>query len=128
MPVSDDDLAHLLRRTEFVVRPDRFAFLKTKATLAEVVDDILNISLNGNPPLPAYFQSEDTASGWNQYVDGVLVLAEQHARQATPVPGEDDAVLARSLRQCLVRCRRELPHDAADCRCTERTPSATSMT
>ncbi|MEY2400875.1 MAG: hypothetical protein QOJ08_986, partial [Ilumatobacteraceae bacterium] len=68
MPVSDDDLAHLLRRTEFVVRPARFAALKAKATLAEVVDDIIDFAPNGNPPLPANFQSEG-ASGWQQYVD-----------------------------------------------------------
>jgi uncharacterized protein (DUF1800 family) len=68
VPVSDDDLAHLLRRTEFVVRPERLAYLRTLPTLAAVVEDIINISLNGNPPLPAYFQSEDTASGWDQYV------------------------------------------------------------
>ena len=70
MPVSDDDLAHLLRRTEFVVRPARFASLKAMATLAEVVDDIIDFAPNGNPPLPAYFQSEDTNSGWDQYVEG----------------------------------------------------------
>jgi uncharacterized protein (DUF1800 family) len=68
VPVSDDDLAHLLRRTEFVVRPDRLAFLKTKATLAEVVDDVINIALNGSPPLPANFLSEG-ADSWQQYVD-----------------------------------------------------------
>ncbi|MBK5334212.1 MAG: DUF1800 domain-containing protein [Ilumatobacteraceae bacterium] len=69
MAVPDDDLAHLLRRTEFVVRPSRLAYLKTLPTLAAVVDDIINISANGNPALPAYFQSEDTSNGWNQYVD-----------------------------------------------------------
>jgi uncharacterized protein (DUF1800 family) len=68
VPVSDDDLAHLLRRTEFVVRPARFAALKAKATLAEVVEDIIDLAPNGNPPLPAQFQSEG-ASGWQQYVD-----------------------------------------------------------
>ena len=67
MPVSDDDLAHLLRRTEFVVRPERLAYLKTKATLAEVVDDVIAISLNGNPPLSAEFQTEG-ANSWDQYV------------------------------------------------------------
>ena len=68
MPVSDDDLAHLLRRTEFVVRPERMAALRLLPTLAAVVEDIINPAPNGNVALPAYFQSEDTASGWNQYV------------------------------------------------------------
>ena len=57
MAVSDDDLAHLLRRTEFVVRPERLAYLKTLPTLADVVNDITNIGLNGAPALPANFQS-----------------------------------------------------------------------
>jgi uncharacterized protein (DUF1800 family) len=66
--VSDDDLAHLLRRTEFVVRPERLTYLKTLPTLADVVNDITNIGLNGSPALPATFQSE-AADGWQQYVD-----------------------------------------------------------
>jgi uncharacterized protein (DUF1800 family) len=66
--VSDDDLAHLLRRTEFVVRPERLAFLKTLPSIVEVVEDIINVSPNGNPPLPAYYQSEDVDHGWEQYV------------------------------------------------------------
>ena len=37
MAVSDDDLAHLLRRTEFVVRPSRLAYLKTLPTLGAVL-------------------------------------------------------------------------------------------
>ena len=70
MPVSDDDLAHLLRRTEFVVRPDRLAYLRTLPTLAEVVDDIINIGLNGNPPLPADLATDPPPDGgWDQYVN-----------------------------------------------------------
>jgi uncharacterized protein (DUF1800 family) len=67
--VSDDDLAHLLRRTEFVVRPGRINYLRTLATLADVVEDIINVGLNGAPALPAYFNSADPDS-WNQYVQG----------------------------------------------------------
>ena len=72
MAVSDDDLAHLLRRTEFVVRPSRLAELKLLdlTTYAAAVDNVLDIGLNGNPPLPASFQSEDPVSNWDQYVDG----------------------------------------------------------
>ncbi len=70
MPVSDDDLAHLLRRTEFVVRPARLAELKTLdlTTYDAVVNNVMNVGLNGNPALPAEFQSEG-ANGWEQYVD-----------------------------------------------------------
>jgi hypothetical protein len=67
--VSDDDLAHLLRRTEFVVRPGRLAELKALdlSSYAAAVENVLNIGLNGSPSLPAYFQSEDTTSSWDQY-------------------------------------------------------------
>ena len=70
MAVSDDDLAHLLRRTEFVVRPTRLAELKLLdlTTYDAVVDNVLNTGLNGTPALPVYFQSEDPASSWDQYV------------------------------------------------------------
>ena len=70
MAVSDDDLAHLLKRTEFVVRPGRLAELKLLdlTTYDAVVNNVINVALNGNPGLPAYFQSEDTVSSWDQYV------------------------------------------------------------
>ncbi|HEY7625557.1 MAG TPA: DUF1800 domain-containing protein [Ilumatobacteraceae bacterium] len=70
MAVSDEDLAHLLRRTEFVVRPSRLAELKTLdlTSYAAAVENVINVGLNGAPALPAYFQSEDTNSGWDQYV------------------------------------------------------------
>jgi len=68
--VSDDDLAHLLRRTEFVVRPSRLAELKALdlSTYAAAVENVLGVGLNGSAPLPAYFMSEDPVSGWDQYV------------------------------------------------------------
>jgi len=68
--VSDDDLAHLLRRTEFVVRPSRLAELKALdlTNYAAVVENVLDVGLNGSPPLPDYFNSEDPVSGWDQYV------------------------------------------------------------
>ena len=70
MAVSDDDLAHLLRRTEFVVRPSRLAELKALdlTTYAAAVENVLDVGLNGSPPLPPYFMSEDPVSGWDQYV------------------------------------------------------------
>ena len=64
------DIAHLLRRTEFVARPQRMAELAGR-TLAEAVDNVLDLSANGNPQLPDYLQSEDTSDGWNQYVVAV---------------------------------------------------------
>jgi uncharacterized protein (DUF1800 family) len=59
---------HLLRRTEFVVRPTRLRRLsRPDVTLAEAVDDVLNFSLN--PPAvlnldPERWQSRDEALQW----------------------------------------------------------------
>ncbi len=61
------DVAHLLRRTEFVVKPDRLAALSA-LSIAAAVDNVLDVSLNGTPPLPGYLQSEDEEDGWGQYV------------------------------------------------------------
>ena len=83
MAVSDDDLAHLLRRTEFVVRPERFSYQKTLSTLADVVNDITNIGLNGSPALPANFQSE-AADGWQQYVDACSFWINNMVSKARP--------------------------------------------
>src|SRR5438046_2972441 len=68
---TDDNLAHLLRRTESVVRPDRLAALHGKGTLAAAVDDVLDIGQNvprvGVGPTP-YFDVADTSGGnWPQY-------------------------------------------------------------
>ena len=83
MAVSDDDLAHLLRRTEFVVRPGRLAELQALPTLAQVVDNVINIGLNGSPALPANFQSE-AADGWQQYVDACSFWINNMITKARP--------------------------------------------
>ena len=44
------DIAHLLRRTEFVVRPERLNALVGLSREA-AVDDVVNIGLNGNPQM-----------------------------------------------------------------------------
>ncbi len=66
MAISTADLAHLLRRTEFVVRPARLSELAT-LTRPQAVADIVNFAPNGNPQLPANLTNEDTFSGWEQY-------------------------------------------------------------
>ncbi len=65
MAIPPDDLAHLLRRTEFVARPDRVAALSSM-DLAAVVDDILNVDMAATTPtsLTTY-----NPSGWEQYVE-----------------------------------------------------------
>ncbi|MEO8264304.1 MAG: DUF1800 domain-containing protein [Ilumatobacteraceae bacterium] len=86
MAVSDDDLAHLLRRTEFVVRPSRLAELKLGdlTTPDAAVDNVLNTGLNGAPALPAYFQSEDPVSNWNQYVTACSFWVNNMLNTARP--------------------------------------------
>ncbi len=64
------DIAHLLRRTEFVVRPQRLADLSAMS-IAAAVDDVLDIARNGDPQLPVYLQTHDANSSWDQYVYAV---------------------------------------------------------
>ncbi len=62
------DIAHLLRRTEFVARPTRVSEL-TALTLAQAVDNVLDFGLNGNAPLPASLGGPPPGGNWNQYVE-----------------------------------------------------------
>ena len=64
------DIAHLLRRTEFVVKHARLSAL-TPLTLAQAVDDVLDFSQNGNPQLPTEFTTHDENNSWGQYVNAV---------------------------------------------------------
>ena len=66
--VSPSDLRHLLRRAEFVARPERMAELAS-LTLEQAVDDVLDVAPNGSPQLPA--GSTDPAPGdrWMQYAN-----------------------------------------------------------
>ncbi len=59
-------VAHLLRRTEYVARPDRVAALSA-GTLAAAVDDVLNFSPTP-VPLPAFIDHNIAGQGWDQYV------------------------------------------------------------
>ena len=73
----DEHLKHLLRRTEFVVRPQRLAHLQTLPDWEAAVDDVLD--LRGNSLWPgrgpnAYFDNVDLTGengaydgGWKQY-------------------------------------------------------------
>jgi uncharacterized protein (DUF1800 family) len=60
------DIAHLLRRTEFVARPARVSALSGLG-LAAAVDDILDISRNGTPQVPPSLQVHDPSRGGEQY-------------------------------------------------------------
>ena len=60
------DIAHLLRRTEFVAKPARMAEL-VPLTIAEAVDDILDIGRNATPQLPDHLLTDDSANRWEQF-------------------------------------------------------------
>ncbi len=62
------DIAHLLRRTEFVVKPARLAELTALATREQAVDNVLDFTANGNPQLPANLLYHDDNNGWEQFV------------------------------------------------------------
>jgi uncharacterized protein (DUF1800 family) len=62
------DVAHLLRRTEFVVKPARLSALSALPSIDAVVDDVLNTDLNGVTSLPGQFTYHDDDHGWEQYV------------------------------------------------------------
>ena len=60
-----ENIAHLLRRTEFVARPERVAALQG-LNRDQAVDNVL--AFPPTPPLPAYYDSHDnTRMGWKQY-------------------------------------------------------------
>lgn len=85
MALSADDIAHLLRRTEFVVKPARLAELIAKPSMAAAVDDVLNVSLNANPQVPAKFLTQDEENGWQQYVDAHNWWADSMLSRARPI-------------------------------------------
>jgi len=65
---TPDDIAHLLRRAEFVVKPARASELQALPSIAACVDNVLAIEANGNPQLPVYLQTLDEEDSWGQYV------------------------------------------------------------
>jgi uncharacterized protein (DUF1800 family) len=75
------DIAHLLRRAEFVVRPERLTQLVGLSRDA-AVDDVLAIGLNGNPQMDPYLLREDTVDGWKQYTFACDWWIERMARGA----------------------------------------------
>lgn len=59
------DIAHLLRRTEFVARPARVSQLSA-LSLADAVNDVLDLSPNANPTVPPELAVENTSDNWGQ--------------------------------------------------------------
>lgn len=65
---SETDIRHLLRRTEYVARPERVAELRS-LSLEAAVDDVLDVGRNGAPAMPAAFVDPAPSNGWTQYAD-----------------------------------------------------------
>lgn len=82
--MDQDELKHLLRRTEFVARPARISALSAMSR-ADAVANILDVGQNGTPALPVYYQSEDTNSGWDQYVSACSWWLDRMVHTARPM-------------------------------------------
>lgn len=67
MAVDSADIAHLLRRTEFVAKPARVTELSNLADIGAAVDNVLDFAPNGNPTLPAYLTYHDDNDSWAQF-------------------------------------------------------------
>ncbi|MGH9133967.1 MAG: DUF1800 family protein [Ilumatobacteraceae bacterium] len=76
-----DDIVHLLRRTEYVARPERVTEL-TPLTYAAAVDNVLNVPAGGIA-IPAGLQVHDDGNSWNQYTQAVQWWFERMARAST---------------------------------------------
>ena len=77
-------LAHLLRRTEFVVRPQRFDAL-IGGSIAAAVDDVVDIGHNGTPPTPAELAAHSPDAGWQQYVSACTWWLERMLNAPRPL-------------------------------------------
>ncbi|HEX4981342.1 MAG TPA: DUF1800 family protein, partial [Ilumatobacteraceae bacterium] len=75
---ATDEIAHLLRRTEYVARPERVAAL-TSGTYAAAVDDVLNVPAGGIP-IPAGLEYHDENNSYRQYTQAVQWWFERMAR------------------------------------------------
>jgi uncharacterized protein (DUF1800 family) len=75
-----EQIVHLLRRTEFVARPERVAEL-IPLTYEQAVDNVLAVPAGG-VPIPAGLEYHDKDSNWSQYSQAVQWWFERMARTA----------------------------------------------
>ena len=75
---ATDDIVHLLRRTEYVARPERVSALMP-GTYAAAVDDVLNVPAGG-VPIPAGLEYHDDSNSYNQYTQAVQWWFERMAQ------------------------------------------------
>jgi uncharacterized protein (DUF1800 family) len=81
--VLESELAHLLRRTEYVARPARVTAL-TAGTRAQAVASVLNISPTP-VPLPAYIDHDIVGESYNQWVYAVQWWVDRMVDSPTPM-------------------------------------------
>ena len=79
-----DDIAHLLRRTEFVARPGRIAEL-TPLSLDAAVDNIVDFTLNGSPAMDPYLTGPDDSDYYGQYVYACNWWVQQMMNKPRPL-------------------------------------------
>jgi uncharacterized protein (DUF1800 family) len=78
-----NDIKHLLRRTEYVARPDRVAAL-SGGTIAAAVDDVLNVPA-GDVAIPPEVRFHDEDNNWRQWVFATKWWLERMVR-TSPKP------------------------------------------
>jgi uncharacterized protein (DUF1800 family) len=66
--VDAADIAHLLRRTEFVARPARIAELSLLPTIDDIVTNIIDFAPNANPQVPVEYAVYSSSNSYNQRV------------------------------------------------------------
>ncbi len=77
------DIAHLLRRTEFVARQSRIDEL-TPLALSDAVENVIDFTANANPQVPAALQVHDNNNGYNQYVSAYNWWVDSMATRPRP--------------------------------------------
>lgn len=106
------DIAHLLRRTEFVARPARVAQLGP-LSIADAVNDVLDFTANGNPQLPpelavqsndSYAQQQACVHWWIDMMatrprplqEKMALFWHGHFVSETDVVGRNDQMMAQN--------------------------------
>ena len=110
---NDANRRHLLRRTEFVVRPERLASLEARGSLAAAVDDVLDLGANpplrnGRGPVPYFDNINPTDEqgvydgGWTQYSEAARWWIDYAARGTSVPRGPAPPPTWRALQEKMV--------------------------
>ena len=110
---ATDDIVHLLRRTEYVARPERVAAL-IPGTYAAAVDDVLNVPAGGVAD-PGRARVPRRQQQLQPVHAGRAVVVRTDGQDVDPAdPGEDGVLLARALLQRVGQGVRHRGDDAAE--------------